>query len=231
MAEGAMPTYVDQPVDAPMPNLENLRKQAKLYVRWHRDGYYPVAAQIRAVVPRFKDLTDRQILDGPFKLSDAQELVARQSGFASWQALKTGVQAMTDTAQLIDSKPELTQVEAQLFVADIKASCAFFSKLGFEVVFTYGEPPFYGQVKRDNARLNLRMVCEPVFVGDIREREQLLAASMTLDSAAGIRQLFVQYQSAGVDFQQTLKQEPWGARTFIVRDPDGNLLLFAGPAA
>ena len=139
---------------------------------------------------------------------------------------------MSDTAQPVAAKPELTEVEAELFVADIKASCAFFtSKLGFDVVFTYGEPPFYGQVKRDNARLNLRLVCEPVFVGDIREREQLLAASMTLGSAAEIRQLFVQYQSAGVDFFQTLKQEPWGARTFIVRDPDGNLLLFAGPAA
>ena len=214
-----------------MPNLENLRKQAKLYVRWHRDGHHPVAAQIRAVLPRFKDLTDRQILGRDFKLSDAQELVARQSGFESWQALKTGVQAMTDTAHAIAAKPELTQVEAQLFVADIKASCAFFTKLGFEVVFTYGEPPFYGQVKRDNARLNLRMVCEPVFVGDIREREQLLAVSITVASAAELRQLFVQYQAAGVDFQQTLKQEPWGARTFIVRDPDGNLLLFAGPAA
>ncbi|MGZ3338638.1 MAG: VOC family protein [Reyranella sp.] len=215
-----------------MPNLENLRKQAKLYVRWHRDGHHPVAAQIRAVLPRFKDLTDRQILERDFKLSDAQELVARQSGFESWQALKTGVQAMTDTAPAIAAKPELTQVEAQLFVADIKASCAFFtSKLGFEVVFTYGEPPFYGQMKRDSARLNLRMVCEPVFVGDIREREQLLAASLTVGSAAEIRQLFLQYQAAGVDFQQTLKQEPWGARTFIVRDPDGNLLLFAGPAA
>jgi len=225
-----MPTYVDPPVDAPIPNLENLRKQAKLYVRWHRDGHHPVAAQIRAVLPRFKDLTDRQILGRDFKLSDAQELVARQSGFESWQALKTGVQAMTDTAQAIAAKPELIQVEAQLFVADIKASCAFFTKLGFEVVFTYGEPPFYGQVKRDNARLNLRMVCEPVFVGDIREREQLLAASITVGNAAEIRQLFVQYQAAGVDFQQTLKQEPWGARAFIVRDPDGNLLLFAGPA-
>jgi catechol 2,3-dioxygenase-like lactoylglutathione lyase family enzyme len=215
-----------------MPNLENLRKQAKLYVRWHRDGHHPVAAQIRAVLPRFKDLTDRQILERDFKLSDAQELVARQSGFENWQALKTGVQAMTDTAHAIATKPELTQVEAQLFVADIKASCAFFtSKLGFEVIFTYGDPPFYGQVKRDNARLNLRLVCEPVFVGDIREREQLLAASLTLGSAAELRQLFVQYQSAGADFQQTLKQEPWGARTFIVRDPDGNLLLFAGPGA
>jgi uncharacterized glyoxalase superfamily protein PhnB len=216
-----------------MPNLENLRKQAKLYVRWHREGYYPVAAQIRAVLPRFKDLTDRQVLEHEFRLSDAQELVARQSGFDSWQALKTGVQAMPTAARNTETaRPELSELEAQLYVADIKASCDYFvSKLGFTVVFTYGDPPFYGQVKRDNARLNLRMVCEPVFVGDIREREQLLAAAMTVQSAAEIRQLFLDCQAAGVDFFQPLKQEPWGARTFIVRDPDGNLLLFGGPAS
>ena len=86
-------------------------------------------------------------------------------------------------------------------------------------------------MKRGNARLNLRLVCEPVFVGDIREREQLLSASMTVDSSAELRQLFLQYQAAGADFHQTLKQQPWGARDFIVRDPDGNLLLFAGPVA
>ena len=215
-----------------MPNLENLRKQAKLYVRWHRDRHHPVAAEIRAVLPRFKELTDRQILDRDFKLSDAQELVARQSGFESWQALKTGVQAMSKSDQPAAATPEPIQVEAQLFVADIASACAYFTaKLGFAVVFTYGDPPFYAQVKRGNARLNLRLVCEPVFVGDVREREQLLAASMTVDSAAAIRELFVQYQSAGVEFQQSLKQEPWGARTFVVRDPDGNLLLFAGPGS
>ncbi|WP_395712897.1 VOC family protein [Reyranella sp.] len=214
-----------------MPNLENLKKQAKLYVRWHRDRYYPVAAQIRTMLSRYKGLTDRQVLEAEFKLSDAQELVARQSGFDSWQALRDGVQAMPDTVKPESVAPLLTEVEAELYVADIKASSDYFTtKLGFTVVFTYGEPPFYGQVRRDNARLNLRMICEPIFVGDIRDREQLLAASMTVDSAAEIRELFVQYQAAGVDFLQTLKQEPWGARTFIVRDPDGNLLLFAGPA-
>jgi catechol 2,3-dioxygenase-like lactoylglutathione lyase family enzyme len=214
-----------------MPNLENLRKQAKLYLRWHRERHHPVAGQIRAVLPRFKELTDRQILDAAFKLGDAQELVARQSGFESWQALKAGVQAMPDTVPA-PSPATLSAVEAQLFVADIEAAYAFYTaKLGFEVAFTWGEPPFYGQVKRDAARLNLRQVCEPVFAGDIREREELLSASMTVDSAAEIKQLFLQYQAAGVDFFQPLKQEPWGARTFIVRDPDGNLLLFAGPAS
>ncbi|MFO1160693.1 MAG: VOC family protein [Reyranellaceae bacterium] len=213
-----------------MRNLENLKKQAKLYVRWHRDRYYPVAAQIRSLLPRFKDLTDRQVLEAEFKLSDAQELVARQSGFENWQALRDGVQAMPDTLKPEIEAPVLTVVEAELYVGNIKASCDYFTKLGFTVAFTYGEPPFYGQVKRDSARLNLRMVCEPVFVGDIREREQLLAASMCVDSAAEIRRLFLQFQAAGADFFQTLKQEPWGARNFIIRDLDGNLLLFAGPA-
>ena len=212
-----------------MPNLENLRKQAKLYLRWHRERHHPVAGQIRAVLPRFKELTDCQILDAAFKLGDAQELVARQSGFESWQALKAGVQAMPDTVPA-PSPVTLGAAEPQLFVTDIKAACAFYTeKLGFEVAFTWGDPPFYGQVKRDAARLNLRLVCEPVFVGDIREREELLAATLTLDSAAELKQLFLHYQSAGVDFFRPLRQEPWGARTFIVRDPDGNLLLFAGP--
>jgi len=95
---------------------------------------------------------------------------------------------------------------------------------------SYGDPPYYGQVIRDNARLALRLVFEPVFVGDVRKREHLLSASITVDTANEIKQLFLSYQAAGVSFHQALK-EPWGARTFIVSDPDENLILFAGPAA
>jgi len=129
------------------------------------------------------------------------------------------------------SRPILSSTSAQLFVADIKASCDFYThKLGFVVDFVYGDPPFYGQVTRDHGRLALRVVHEPVFIGDIREREHLLSASLTVATADEIKQLFLNYQAAGVSFQQTLKKETWGARTFIVLDPDGNLILFAGPS-
>jgi hypothetical protein len=37
-------------------------------------------------------------------------------------------------------------------------------------------------------------------------------------------------QVAGGTFHQPLKPQQWGAQNFIVEDPDGNLLLFAGPA-
>jgi uncharacterized glyoxalase superfamily protein PhnB len=225
-----------------MPNLENLRKQAKQYLRWHRERYYPVAAQIRAALPRFRHFSDEQILDANFKLADAQELVARQMGFEGWQALKSGADAMTDEPRQttprdilrrpILPRPILNSIEAQLFVANMKSSCDFYTdKLGFAVEFVYGDPPYYGQVVRDHARLNLRLVCEPVFAGDIREREHLLSATITVATANEIKQLFLSYQAAGVRFHQTLKKEPWGARTFIVIDPDGNLILFAGPGS
>jgi uncharacterized glyoxalase superfamily protein PhnB len=214
-----------------MPNIENLKKQAKQYLRWHRERYYPVAAGIRAALPRFRHLSDEQVLDANFKLADAQELVARQMGFEGWQALKSGAHAMTHKAGEAVPRPVLSSTEAQLYVSDIKASCNFYTdKLGFAVAFVYGDPPFYGQVTRDHARLNLRLVCGPVFLGDIREREHLLSASLTVETADEIKQLFLSYQAAGVRFSQTLKKEPWGAKTFTVIDPDGNLILFAGPA-
>jgi catechol 2,3-dioxygenase-like lactoylglutathione lyase family enzyme len=125
----------------------------------------------------------------------------------------------------------IARLSAQLFVADIKASCDFFAnKLGFTVAFVYGDPPFYGQVVRGEARLDLRSVWEPVFVGDIREREHLLSASMSVASSTELDRLFQEFHAAGTPFHQLPRTEPWGARTFVVRDPDGNLLLFGGPA-
>ena len=129
------------------------------------------------------------------------------------------------------TQPILTSVAAHLYVQDLKASIDFFTtKLGFKVDFVYGEPPFYGQVSRDHARLALRQMDKPVFAIDIREREELLSASITVASANEIRQLFLACQATDVPFAQLLRDEPWGAKTFIVKDPDGNLILFAGPA-
>jgi catechol 2,3-dioxygenase-like lactoylglutathione lyase family enzyme len=214
-----------------MPNLENLRKQAKLVLRWHRDRYYPVAAQIRAALPRYRHMSDPEVLAHSFKLSDAQELVARQHGFESWEALKTGLPTMADHAEQTISKTTIVAAEPQLFVADIKASLDFFTqRLGFAIEFEYGDPPFYAQVKRDGARLNLRCVDSPVIDPELRDREELLSAAMTVGTADEIKHLFLEFQAKNVMFFQPLKTQPWGARNFIIKDPDGNLLLFAGPA-
>jgi hypothetical protein len=131
----------------------------------------------------------------------------------------------------VSTKPKLLAAEPQLFVTDINASCTFFMhKLSFSVVFTYGEPPYYAQVKRDGAAFNLRRVEGVAIDPDLRDREELLSASIIVASAAEITELAADFQQAGVSFAQALSKKPWGALDFIIRDIDGNLLLFAGPA-
>jgi hypothetical protein len=97
------------------------------------------------------------------------------------------------------SKPVITATAAELFISDIKASCDFFTqKLGFTIVFVYGEPPFCAQVKRDKGLLNLRCVDYSVIDPQLRDRESLLSADMAVDTAEEIKQLFLEFQAAGV---------------------------------
>jgi catechol 2,3-dioxygenase-like lactoylglutathione lyase family enzyme len=137
------------------------------------------------------------------------------------------IEAMPDTESV--SKPILVGATPQLFVADLQVSCDFFSgKLGFAIDFTYGEPPFYAQVSRDGAQVALRRIDRPVLssvIAAMRADIDMLAASIAVDD---VKALYLEFQSAGATFHQALRTEPWGARTFIVTDPDGNLLLFAG---
>ncbi|HEX4694297.1 VOC family protein [Sphingomonas sp.] len=116
--------------------------------------------------------------------------------------------------------------EPQLFVTDIAASCAFFARIGFAAAFVHGDPPFYAQVAREGARLNLRHVDGPVFDPAFRVHEaDALAATIVADAIAP---LYTEFAAAGVEFHQKLRPEPWGAQTFILADPDGNLIAFAG---
>jgi catechol 2,3-dioxygenase-like lactoylglutathione lyase family enzyme len=151
-------------------------------------------------------------------------------GLKSRQALNTGVSSMQEKAGRVTSRAVLTSAFPQLFVADIKASCDFYTeKLGFKITILYGEPPFYAHAARDGATLILRHVDRPVFDSAYREREELLSAECCVNTAEEIKNLYLEFQAAGVTFLQTLKLMPWGARNFIVKDPDGNLVLFAGP--
>ena len=108
----------------------------------------------------------------------------------------------------------------------MQVSAEFYrDKLGFAIDFLHGHPPFYCSVIRDGACIHLRFVHEPAFTSGLREREGLLSAFLAVDNVKG---LFAEYKAAGVGFVQMLKKEPWGGSAFIVHDPDGNWILFAG---
>lgn len=120
--------------------------------------------------------------------------------------------------------PRLLAAYPQLFVSDVRSTCEFYTRvLGFKVSFIHGEPPFYGQVERDAIRLNLRYVCDTVFDRDMRERERLLSAYIDVSD---VKELYREFKAGGAEFQQTLMRQPWGVQDFVIRDSDGNLLLF-----
>ncbi len=125
----------------------------------------------------------------------------------------------------------LQSAEAHLYVGSLENACAFYGqKLGFEIVLQYGDPPHFAIIQRDGARFALRLVCEPVFAGDIRAREELLSASIALAEPSDTRDLFAAFDAVGVPFHRRLGSRPWGVIDFIVRDPDGNLLQFVSRA-
>ena len=210
-----------------MSALESYKKQAKLLLRWHRDGNRSVGGRIRQL-QRYRTLTDVEALSLKFPLAEAQEIVAKEAGHDSWTDLKT---ALSDAGHAPKqrktvSAPGLTRAVPVLYVADVAASAAFFrDKLGFTVDFLHGHPAFYGSVSRDGACLHLKFVHEGVFADGAREREGLIMAFVGVDNVKG---LYAEYQTAGVRFSQPLTKEAWGGTDFCVVDPDGNVIAFVG---
>ena len=120
----------------------------------------------------------------------------------------------------------LTDALPQVFVTDMDRAVGFYTAaLGFTVEYLYGAPPYYGEVRRDGVRLNLRHVDRPPMDPAVVQRDELLAASVLVED---IDALDAAFRSREVPMEQTLARQPWGARRLIVRDPDGNLLMFMG---
>ncbi|MBE7195533.1 MAG: VOC family protein [Gordonia polyisoprenivorans] len=208
-----------------MTNFENLRKQAKQLQRWHRDSYHPVAARIRAGLPAFHRATDAEILAADFPLARAQELVAREQGFPNWQALRSGWSDMPTQSSSTDNTSRLLAAFPQILTVDFAVSRAFYvERLGFDIVYEYGHPPFYALVERGGARLNLRFVHRDLIDRSLAATEKVLAANVPV---IGAKALFLEFRDRSVPIVQPLTTQPWGARDFVISDPDDNRLCFA----
>ncbi len=206
-----------------MPTLETYRKQAKLLVRWHREGDYSLGGRVRQLA-RYRSLTDRQVLDLRFTLTLAQEIVAQEAGYRSWAELKAHAAKARKTPRTDSGQPRLKNVTPILFVRDVKASATFFrEKLGFAIDFLHGSPPFYGAVSRDGVCLHLRLVFHLFFPQAAVEEKGLILASIEV---ANVQSLFQEFKGRGVEFPQKLKKQAWGGTDFQVRDPDGNVISF-----
>ena len=206
-----------------MPTLDTYRKQAKLLLRWHREGDYSIGEKVRQL-KRYRTLTDRQALALKFTLTLAQEIVAIEAGHHSWAELKAAAADAPKTPRLPPGPPSLKYVVPILLVRNVEATAIFFrEKLGFKTDFLHGSPPFYGSVSRDGVCLHLRFVHEPFFAQAAALEESVLVVSIQVTNVKG---LFEEFKSRGVQFAQKLKKLAWGGTDFHVKDPDGNAISF-----
>lgn len=121
-----------------MPTLETYRKQAKLLLRWHREGDYSTGEKVRRL-ERYRALTDRQALALKFTLTLAQEIVAVEAGHRSWAELKAAAAGAPKTPRVSPGPPSLKNVIPILLVRDVERCATFFrEKLGFATNFLHG---------------------------------------------------------------------------------------------
>ena len=94
----------------PNPSLEHLKSQAKQLLKAHNEGSLDAFRRIRSFFPKLADATDVEIQNAAFGLQDAQLVVAREYGFASWTQLKTEVLHQEQRAEKTLPKDLLFQI-------------------------------------------------------------------------------------------------------------------------
>ena len=104
----------------PNPNLEHLKSQAKQLFKAHKEGSLDARQRIRAFFPNVarrlqahiekSDATDAEIQHATFGLQDAQLVIAREYGFASWTRLKEEVLHQERVAEGVPTKDILFQI-------------------------------------------------------------------------------------------------------------------------
>jgi ankyrin repeat protein len=76
------------------PNLEQLKNQAKDLLKAHDSGDAEALQRIQASHPDYSNASEDQIRATKLSLSDAQLVIAREYGFASWPKLKEHVESL-----------------------------------------------------------------------------------------------------------------------------------------
>lgn len=115
-----------------------------------------------------------------------------------------------------------------LFVRDVPAAAAWFAAaLGFTTEYLYGSPPYFGEIRRDAAILQLRHTDTPPFRPGVQDAEELLSAWIEVTDLAA---LVARAQAAGADIAVPPTRRPWGHTHCILRDPSGNLICLSQPS-
>ena len=144
------------------------------------------------------------------------------SGALAWMAL--AVNLITGSTQATENKPlDLGNFSVSLAVKDIKASKAFYEKLGFTEVSGKREQNWI-VLQSGNARIGL-------FQGMFDKNLMTFNPGWTKDKETpadfkDVRDLQRTFKERGITPAPAADESTTGPAFFMIKDPDGNTLLF-----
>jgi predicted enzyme related to lactoylglutathione lyase len=114
-----------------------------------------------------------------------------------------------------------------LLVSDLERSLAYYRDgLGFDCE-TYGDPPNFASVGRDEATILLALTDEPErIVPHWHVVENMWNVYIRVDD---VDRLYAEIQERGTPIDYTIYDAPHGFREFGVQDPDGYDIAFGQP--
>ncbi|MEO8295607.1 MAG: AAA family ATPase [Gemmatimonadota bacterium] len=110
----------------------------------------------------------------------------------------------------------LTSIHPILQVPDLTEATAWYARLGFQQMWTWGDPPARAGVVRDGVEIQL-VTQTPGFPPGI---------TFSYCHVVGVDDLYDQVRVEGLEIAQPLDNRPFGMRDFRLRDPGGNTIGF-----
>ena len=142
-----------------------------------------------------------------FKLADAQLVVARQQGFATWPQLRTAISRMDTETGALPLKMNSCVVE--LPTSNLEPALAAFAQLGFRKAWQF-ENDFACVYGGGNVEIFLRL-------------EEIVAPHRLYLDVDDAESFYSDYEKHG-EVVEPLRDTPWGMREFTIRIFDGHLL-------
>jgi ribosomal protein S18 acetylase RimI-like enzyme len=117
-------------------------------------------------------------------------------------------------------RPVLSRSQPIFAVRDVRASVAFYEKLGFGNPWFWGTPVDFAGIHWGEVGV---MFCQQPEIATHVDGFMHHFFCEQLDA------LHAQHTAANVPIVSPLENKPWGIREYTVRDPDGYHLRFSGP--
>src|SRR5439155_11774728 len=115
----------------------------------------------------------------------------------------------------------LGRVAPMVPVVDIERAVAFYAAVfGMQKTFENGDPVGFVILKRDAAEVHLTLV---------RDHVGRTFNVMHVMVEAGVDEIYRRCEAAGARIIERMRDAPWGLRTFVMADLDGNRIDVGQP--